>query len=259
LKTSILNSKNHKEMGLFNNLFKKKEENTESTTNQSNNTIHFTSENDFLEKFGALALEKQRNLFEITGGLSWNVDMNKEEITFGDDLTFPMQVLGSFSHSSETWLWLWENKAGGYAESVMQQALSLKKYGEENNIELLSVGKFDAVPNDLHLIGMVATMMFNLSGYYLGNYGQGTMVVTIKDDAIDKTESEEFSRILTVFPELISTFEIQNHKDAFSNYLSQKGFELTSNGNEVKAEKNGQIITATFNENNLLTNLNGNS
>jgi hypothetical protein len=170
-----------------------------------------------------------------------------------------MQVLGSFSHSSETWLWLWENKAGGYAESVMQQALSLKKYGEENNIELLNVGKFDAVPNDLHLIGMVATMMFNLSGYYLGNYGQGTMVVTIKNDAIDKTESEEFSRILTVFPELISTFEIQNHKNAFSNYLSQKGFELTSNGNEVKAEKNGQIITATFNDNNLLTNLNGNS
>lgn len=246
-------------MGLFNNLFKKKEENTESTTNQPNNTINFTSENDFLEKFGAIALEKQRNLFEITGGLSWNVDMNKEEITFGDDLTFPMQVLGSFSHSSETWLWIWDNKAGGYAETVMKQALLLKKYGEENNIDLLTVGKFDATQNDLHLIGMIAVEMFSASGYYLGNYGQGTMVVTIKSDEVDNVESEELARILTVFPELISTFEIQNHKNAFSNYLSQKGFELTSNGNEVKAEKNGQIITATFNENNLLTNLNGNS
>ncbi|MFC4479375.1 DUF6882 domain-containing protein [Flavobacterium chungangensis] len=246
-------------MGLFNNLFKKKEENTESNTNQLNVAKHFTSENDFLEKYGALALEKQRNLYSVTGELSWNVDMNKEEITFGDDLTFPMQVLGSFSHSSETWLWLWENKAGGYAESVMQQALLLKQYGEENNIELLSVGKFDAVQNDLHLIGMIATEMFNLSGYYLGNYGQGTMVVTIKDDAIDNSESEELSRILTVFPELISTFEIQNHKNAFTNYLSQKGFELTPNGNEVKAEKDGNIINAVFNENNLLTALNGNS
>lgn len=241
-------------MGIFNNLFKKKEEKTESQNN-----IHFTSENDFLEKFGALALEKQRNLYEVTGGLSWNVDMGKEEIIFGDQLTFPIQVLGSFSHSSETWLWLWENKAGGYAESVMQQALSLKKYGKENNIELLSVGKFDAVPNDLHLIGMVATTMFNASGYYLGNYGQGTMVVTIKSEKIDNIESEEFSRILTVFPELISTFEIQNHKNAFTNYLSQKGFELTVNGNEIKAQKNGKIINAVFNENDLLINLNGNS
>lgn len=246
-------------MGLFNNLFKKKEENTESNTNRLTVAKHFTSENDFLEKYGALALEKQRNLYSVTGELSWNVDMNKEEITFGDDLTFPMQVLGSFSHSSETWLWLWDNKAGGYAESVMQQALLLKQYGEENNIELLSVGKFDAVQNDLHLIGMIATEMFNLSGYYLGNYGQGTMVVTIKDDAIDSSESEELSRILTVFPELISTFEIQNHKNAFTNYLSQKGYELTSNGNEVKTEKNKKVIMAVFNENNLLTALNGNS
>ncbi|WP_163406948.1 DUF6882 domain-containing protein [Flavobacterium ajazii] len=246
-------------MGLFNIFFKKKEENTESTTNQLNIAKHFSSENDFLEKHGALALEKQRNFFEITGGLSWNVDMDKEEITFGDSITFPIQVLGSFSHSSETWLWLWENKAGGYAESVMKQALLLKQYGEENNIDLLSIGKFDAVQNDLHLIGMIATEMFNGSGYYLGNYGQGTMVVTIKSDVIDKVESEEFSRILTVFPELISTFEIQNHKNAFTNYLTQKGYELTSNGNEVNAEKNRKVITAVFNENNLLTNLNGNS
>ncbi len=243
-------------MGIFDNLFKKKEEKAVSSINQ---TINFTSENDFLEKYGALALEKQRNLYNVTGGLSWNVDMDKEEITFGDDLTFPMQVLGSFSHSSETWLWLWENKAGGYAESVMKDALLLKKYGEENNIDLLTVGKFDAVQNDLHLIGMIAVTMFNSSGYYLGNYGQGTMVVTIKDDSIDNTESEEFSRILTVFPELISTFEIQNHKNAFTNYLSQKGYELTSNKNEIKAEKNGQIITAVFNDDNLLINLNGNS
>ncbi|MDQ1165169.1 DUF6882 domain-containing protein [Flavobacterium sp. SORGH_AS_0622] len=246
-------------MGLFNNLFKKKEEKTASTTTQNNQTISFTSENDFLEKFGAIALEKQRNLFEITGGLSWNVDMNKEEITFGDDLTFPMQVLGSFSHSSETWLWIWDNKAGGYAESVMKQALLLKKYGEENNIDLLTVGKFDATQNDLHLIGMIAVEMFNASGYYLGNYGQGTMVVTIKSDAVDNVESEELARILTVFPELISTFEIQNHKNAFTNYLSQKGYELTSNGNEIKAEKNGNVINAVFNDDNLLIKLNGNS
>ena len=246
-------------MGIFNKLFKKNEEKIEAIIKQENISKHFTSENDFLEKFGAAALEKQRNLYDVTGGLSWNVDMDKEEITFGDHLTFPMQVLGSFSHSSETWLWIWENKAGGYAESVMKQALLLKKYGEENNIDLLTVGKFDAVENDLHLIGMIAVEMFNGSGYYLGNYGQGTMVVTIKSDIIDKVESEELARILTVFPELISTFEIQNHKNAFTNYLTQKGYQLTLNGNEIKAEKNENVINAVFNENNLLTKLNGNS
>lgn len=246
-------------MGLFNNFFKKKEENTKPTINQQNISKNFTSENDFLEQFGAAALEKQRNLYEITGDLSWNVDMDKEEITFGEHLTFPMQVLGSFSHSSETWLWIWDNKAGGYAESVMKQALLLKQYGEQNNIDLLTVGKFDAVENDLHLIGMIAVEMFNGSGYYLGNYGQGTMVLSIKSDLMDRVESEEFSRILTILPDLFSTFEIQNHKNAFTNYLTQKGYKLTSNGNEIKAEKNESVINAVFNEDNLLTKLNGNS
>lgn len=246
-------------MGLFNKLFKKKEENKESTSPviQPNISKHFTSENDFLEKFGVAALEKQRNLYDVTGDLSWNVDMDKEEITFGENRTFPMQALGSFSHSSETWLWIWENKAAGYTESVMKQALLLKQYGEQNNIDLLTVGKFDAVENDLHLIGMIAVEMFNGSGYYLGNYGHGTMVLTIKSDVIDKVESEEFSRILTVFPELISIFEIQNHKNAFTNYLTQKGYKLTSNGNEIKAEKNENVINAVFNEDNLLIKLNG--
>jgi hypothetical protein len=106
---------------------------------------------------------------------------------------------------------------------------------------------------------MIAVEMFNASGYYLGNYGQGTMILTIKSDVIDKSESEELSRILTVFPELISTFEIQNHKNAFTNYLSQKGYKLTLNGNEIKAEKNENVINTVFNEDNLLTKLNGNS
>jgi len=245
-------------MGILGNLFgKKKTQNILDSPLQ--NEKYFLNENDFLEKFGALALEKQRNLFSVTEGLSWNVDMDKEEITFGDNLTFPMQVLGSFSHSSETWLWIWENKAGGYAESVMKQALLLKEYGEEHGIDLLTTGKFDAVENDLHLIGMIAVEMFNSSGYYLGNYGQGTMVVTIKSDIIDKSQSEELSRILTVFPQLISTFEIQDHKNAFTNYLSQKGYELALKGNEITAKKNKNVINAIFNNQNLLINLNGNS
>src|SRR5690349_20348992 len=106
-------------MGILGNLFgKKKTQNILDSPLQ--NEKYFLNENDFLEKFGALALEKQRNLFSVTEGLTWNVDMDKEELTFGDNLTFPMQVLGSFSDSSETWLWIRENKAGGYAESVMK-------------------------------------------------------------------------------------------------------------------------------------------
>jgi hypothetical protein len=154
-------------MGLFNNLFKKKEDQVLTKKNTKSN--FFKSEIEFLE-------------------------------IFGENISFPIQVLGSFSRSSETWLWIWENKAGGYSESIMKQALLLKKYGEENQIDLLSVGKFDATNDDLHLIGMIASKMFDSRGYYLADYGQGIMVVTIKSNLIDQFESDEHLRILTVFP-----------------------------------------------------------
>ncbi|MCP2025882.1 hypothetical protein L1276_001022 [Flavobacterium sp. HSC-32F16] len=212
--------------------------------------------NDFLEKFGAYTLDKQHNLYNVIGENSWNVDLNKQEIYFGDTLTFPIQVLGSFSHSSETWLWIWENKSG-YSESLMEQALALKKYGEENNIDLLKTGQFDAYQSDLHLFGMLASEVFNSSAYYLANYGQGTMVLTIKSDLIDNQESYDNIRVSTVFPEFISLFEINNHKNALVNYLLLKGYKLFENKNELIAEKNEKKITATFNENNLLTGLKG--
>ncbi|MEO8237991.1 MAG: DUF6882 domain-containing protein [Flavobacterium sp.] len=241
-------------MGLFDNLFKKKEVQTESKATTTNKV--FKSETEFLEKFGANALDKQRNLFGIIEERSWNVDMDKEEISFGEEITFPIQVLGSFSHSSETWLWIWNNKAGGYSESIMKQALLLKKYGEENEIDLLKIGKFDATNNDLHLIGMIASEMFNSSGYYLADYGQGIMILTIKSNIIDQFKSDEYIRIQTVIPELISSFEM-NHKIALTNYLISKGYEINSEPNKLTGKKNEKVITAEFNDESLLSKLNG--
>lgn len=229
--------------------------NTSNNPLVKDSTKNFTNENDFLEKFGANALDKQRNLHNLIGENSWNIDMQKEEITFGDNLTFPMQVLGSYDHSAQDWLWLWENKAAGYPESIMQQALLLKKYGEENGIDLLKNGRFNASYNDIHLIGMIASEVFNSSCYYLGNYGQGTLVATIKSDAIDQLGSDDVIRISTVFPELISNFDVSNHKNALINYLTIKGYTINLNEENLEAEKNGKILHASFNERNLLTSL----
>lgn len=241
-------------MGLFDNLFNKKQEADHKALSEDG--ISFGSEIEFLEKFGPKSFEKQRNLYSIIEDKPWNVEMDKEEICFGGTITYPIQVLGSFSYSSATWLWIWDNVAGGYAESIMKQALALKKYGTENNIDLLTVGKFDAIHSDLHLIGMVASEMFNSSAYYLADYGQGIMVVTIKSDNIDQLQYDEHLRILTVFPEFISAFEV-NHQTTLTNYLMAKGYQIVPANTSLSATKNGKNITAEFDELSRLTKLNG--
>jgi len=244
-------------MGLFNKIFGQGDNTGQPNEIKSQqNLTPCKSEKELIERFGGNSFDKQINLGEVIEDNNWNVDMKKGEISFGADLIFPIQVLGTFSHSSKSWLWAWANTKSGLSENVTQQAQQLKKYGEENAIDLLRNSEFDATKDDLHLIGLIASGMFNSSGYYLADYGQGAMVVTIKSDKVDKRRKDNHHRILTVFPQLISQFEM-NHNLALKNYLKDKGYNISEDGTKLTATNNGNTITAYFDNQSRMTKLNG--
>lgn len=70
---------------------------------------NFSSLQELLERYGGIALEKQLAISDRIAELDWNVDMSAGTATFGNDLTLPIQMLGSVSHQSNTWLWAWAN------------------------------------------------------------------------------------------------------------------------------------------------------
>lgn len=246
-------------MGLFNKVFGQKEKIEQSNeTNPKQNLSIYKTEQELIERFGGITFDKQIDFGDFIGDNNWNVDITKEEIYFGDNIVLPIQVLGTFSHSSETWLWAWANSKSGLPESITNQSLQLKKYGEDNGIDLLRNSEFDASINDLHLIGLIASGMFNSSGYYIADYGQGAMVVTIKSEKVDNSREENHLRILTIFPQLISQFEM-NHKHALTNYLTERGYTITENGLKLTATNKEKTITAEFDELSRLTKLNGNN
>jgi len=244
-------------MGFLNKLFGNDggAEQPESSKLQQNQHPCKT-EQELLERYGGIGFERQLDFADLIGSNSWNVDMQKGEMDFGPGLVFPIQVLGSFSHSSETWLWAWANTQSGIPQKLLQQALQLQKYGADNEIDLLNISQFDATKDDMHMIGMVASGMFGASAYYIADYGQGALVVTIKSDLIDKVQKNDHYRIPTVFPQLISQFEM-NHKAALSNYLMAKGYKVTENDRKLTGSKNGNTITAEFDELDRLTKLSG--
>jgi len=244
-------------MGIFDNLFGKDDaaEQPEATKAQQN-LAPCKTEEELIERFGGLSFEKQLDFADVIGTSNWNVDIQKGEISFGPDLVFPIQVLGTFSHSSETWLWAWANTQSGLPDSISQQALTLKKYGEENGLDILKNREFDATTDDLHLLGITASGMLDANAYYIADYGQGAMLVTIKADGLDKLRKDDHYRIATVFPQLISQFEM-NHKSALQNYLVSKGYEVAEDGMTLRGTKNGDTIIAEFDELDRLIKLNG--
>ena len=244
-------------MGFFNKLFgNETEANQPKETNVQQHTSPCKTEQELLERYGGIGLEKQLDFADVIGNNNWNVDMQKGEIAFGPGLEFPIQVLGTFSHSSDTWLWSWANTQSGLPESIIQDALQLKAYGLENEIDLLINSEFDASIDDLHWVGMIASGMFGANGYYIADYGQGAMVVTIKSSQLEKVQENEHYRIPTVFPQLISQFEM-NHKAALSNYLMAKGYTVREDGLKLMGTKNGKTINAEFDDMDRLTKLAG--
>ena len=207
-----------------------------------------------LEKIGGFALERQLFFAEMVGKMNWNVDVGKGEITFGNDLVFPMQIIGTFSHSSETWLWSWANAQSGLPEKVIAHAKELKEYGKTHKIAFLKEKEFEIERDDLHYVGLVALGLSESNGYYLGNYGAGTMCLTISSKEISKAFPNDHVSILTTFPQLISQFEL-NHKEAFLNYLDQKKYKVEKNSNVIIGTNKKNKVEATFDDIGRLKNL----
>jgi ribose 5-phosphate isomerase RpiB len=115
---------------------------------------------------------------------------------------------------------------------------------------------FDFSKEDLHLMGTIASGINNSSAYYICDYGQGAMVVTIKSDKIEKLRQDNHLRIMTVFPQLISQFDL-NHNLALKNYLTDKGYNISEDGTKLTATKNENTVIAEFDDQSRLTKLNG--
>ena len=213
---------------------------------------------ELLACYAAIAYDKQNDFYEVIGDNSWNFDTESGTISFGPELVFPAQILGTFSHSSQTWLWAWANEQSKVPTPLLHQALQLKAYGEQYHIDLLSASDFDASEEDLHIIGSIASGMFDASGYYLADYGQGVMVITVQSAQVDQLRRNDSARILHAFSQAISFFEMQ-HKPAFLHYLTLKGYTTSDNGDSVTATNAQATLTATFDNLGRLTNLKGNS
>lgn len=230
--------------------------NTSTETAKPVNFLPAKSKEELLQQFGAIGLEKQSYVPEVIGNNQWNVDMGQGTISFGANLHVPIQVLGTISHSSQTWLWAWANDKSGIPAELLVQANELKKYGEENGIEFLEKAQFGADINDLHMIGCIASGMFGSNSYYIADYGKGAMLALLKAKEFETVQKHEHLRILTTFPQFISTFDC-NHKKALINYLTLKGYTLAIGENEVSAQKANNSIAATFDNLDRLVNIKG--
>lgn len=247
-------------MSLFKKLFGKKKTNepTSSTIPEGFKVDQKPSPKNFselLSQNGAFSFEKQLKFQEITGNSVWNINLGEGLLSFGAQ-HFSFEVIGSLSFTDYSWMWGWANDKSGIPTNLLNGALKLKSIGEQNGITELTDGHFSVTEGFEHKMGLVATGLLNADAYFCANYGKGTMVVTIKNGQIPRTEKDKLEKVLTIFPQFISNIEV-NHQQAFLSYLLDKEFLIKNNESTVEGLKDGKTITGLFDELGRLKNLKG--
>jgi hypothetical protein len=219
---------------------------------------------DLYTQHAALSLEKQLALGHVIGTRAFAFDADAGTLSFGESLRFPMQVLGTVSRQSNTWLWAWASPQPP-RPALLQAAGKLRALGEqlaltelaEESVELVAPAlaemaaatdpAFAPEPLDGHYLAMLAAGVCQASAYYGADYGRGIAYVLLpKLPAVDAQLSDEPARLAAIFAQLVQLRYVFNHQAALVAYLQQKGYVLAQNEVQVHGQKNGRHLVASF-------------
>jgi hypothetical protein len=196
----------------------------------------------------AASYDKQMALGDLIGGNPWQFDMGTQSLTFGSKLRFRIQVIGTESTHSNTWLWGWANEASGIPAPMLKASETLQALGRQHNIREFTQVSFplsDEVNG--HILSMIASGVCNGDAYYRGPYDGGALFMLIRDDRYPHQTINPANRVSTLFPQLIATMPISNHRVAFLHYLEFYLAKVSDSGAAITGEfSNKQVVEARF-------------
>jgi len=206
----------------------------------------------------AFSFDKQLQLADLIGDRNWSFNKPTGLLSFGDRYQWHVQILGTEAYDRNTWLWAWANPASNIPPAQLDASLTMKALGEEQTIPEIMTPVLPLGEINGHMLCLIASGVCKANAYYRGPYSGGAAFFLIQDENFPKRDIVPLARIVSVFPQVISALEIQNHKLAFLEYLVDYGLAGEDEGDKVLIKEGGKItLTATFDEQNRLTKLEG--
>jgi len=212
--------------------------------------------NAYLEQYGLISLEKQDRFAYLIGEHMYEFDLDNGKIRF-NDVDFPIQVLGTESDNTLTWLWAWADEQTEIAEHLTTASQELRDWGRNKGVEEFIVPSVTLDRADGHAFSIIASEVCKASCYYRDIYEGGALFVLIFDKRIDNQPSFDITRISKRLLYLISRYEL-NHRNILLSYFNIKGLIPIEHGHSISGSlETGELLSAEFDENGRLRSLNG--
>ncbi|MCI0700291.1 MAG: hypothetical protein L0241_04335 [Planctomycetia bacterium] len=216
----------------------------------------------------AMAFDRQLRFADFLArkeaGKKWEYDVETATLSFGK-LKFEAPISGSHAHNNNSWLWAWSNK--NLKLTLTNRALgdTVRATVHRLGVHALAAPGFSLEPllgSELtehapHILGSILSRELEFDAYYLTPYDGGCGLVLVRDDRLKVAEKHPLRRILTVFPQVISALPVYDHKAAFTRYAHDYGVSVGEELHQVKLLAGKDSLTATFDERDRLTKLEG--
>ena len=200
--------------------------------------------------------EKQMALQQWAADLDWGFDMDVGEIEFSDGTAWKVQILGTESETSQTWLWAWANAAVDIPEELLVFAQQIQAYGEQHDIPEFVEPKVDVTACPSSHLALIASGLCHAQAYYRCPYEGGAMYALFTDRHFPPDIRELPHRIASTFTDLIMHMELPNHKAAFECYVQSHQLHCVSVGETMRISNGGkEILIAQFDNTNRLVHI----
>ena len=209
-----------------------------------------------LSQYVGVGFAKQLAFADLLGERGWGVDLGEGQVTFGDDLKFPIQLLGSESDGDESWLWAWANEASNLPSALLKSCRDLKELGSKLDVSELIERSCSTSIVDGHSIAMIASGLDSTSCYCRGPYDGGALYFLVRDlpkEVISPVSSE---RAITTISQVTSTFDV-DHRQMTKSFLSSQGFKVTEAESQISSYCESGNIRIEFDSEGRLSNIDG--
>ncbi len=210
----------------------------------------------YLERYALAALEKRDKLDLLIRDQMHELDSAAGIIRF-NDLEFPVQVLGTESDNTLTWLWAWADEQTEIPTGLMQSAIQLRSWGANEGLAEFTLPSLDLSRADGNIIAMISAEVCKASCYYRDSYEGGAVLLLLFDKLIDNQPPFDLARLLRCSMDLFSQYDL-NHRIALLSYFRLIGLSPLEERNMMSCElASGERLSMEFNNSGRLVFMNG--
>jgi len=200
-------------------------------------------------KHGAASFDKQIYLQAMYGKAGWSLDLNTGVLAFRRSHEEPqqlfVQVLGTQSEDSGTWLWAWANGAQAFAPQLLGAAEELRALGTQLGIDELTSGEIVCTPRlNGDAIAAVASGLCRAGCTFRAAYPRGALYLLVRDPRFKRPVSRPIPRIARAFPLFLKAHPDVPARAALMAYLNFYRLEIEERDDVIVAWTNAAARNA---------------